>query len=197
MAAMLDVIACGELLIDFVSTDSGITVAQAPAFQKAAGGAPANVAVGIARMGYRAGFAGQVGDDPFGHFLVDTLAEAGVDTSGISFTSEARTALAFVSLRADGERSFVFFRHPSADMLWRPEDVNEAYVANTRIFHYGSISLIGEPSRSATLLAVECARRAGALISYDPNLRLALWPSANRARGHAVRLALRQPRESE
>jgi fructokinase len=90
--------------------------------------------------------------------------------------------LAFVSLRADGERSFVFFRHPSADMLWRPEDVNEAYVANTRIFHYGSISLIGEPSRSATLLAVECARRAGALISYDPNLRLALWPSADAAR---------------
>jgi fructokinase len=179
---MRDVIACGELLIDFVSTQSGVTVAQAPAFQKAAGGAPANVAVGVARMGHRAGFAGQVGDDPFGRYLVDTLADAGVDTGGISFATEARTALAFVSLRADGERSFVFFRHPSADMLWRPEDVNTAYVSATRIFHYGSISLIGEPSRSATLKALECARRAGAVISYDPNLRLALWPSADAAR---------------
>lgn len=179
---MHDVIACGELLIDFVSTESDVTVAQAPAFQKAAGGAPANVAVGVARMGHRAGFAGQVGDDPFGRYLVDTLADAGVDTGGISFTTEARTALAFVSLRADGERSFVFFRHPSADMLWRPEDVDEAYVSATRIFHYGSISLISEPSRSATLRAVDCARRAGALISYDPNLRLALWPAADAAR---------------
>jgi fructokinase len=179
---MLDVVACGELLIDFVSTESGVTVAQAPAFQKAAGGAPANVAVGVARMGHKAGFAGQVGDDPFGHYLVDTLAAADVNTGGISFTDAARTALAFVSLRADGERSFVFFRHPSADMLWQPEDVNEDFVAATRIFHYGSISLIGEPSRSATLKAVDCARRAGALISCDPNLRLALWPSADAAR---------------
>jgi fructokinase len=133
-------------------------------------------------MGHKAGFAGQVGDDPFGHYLVDTLAAADVNTGGISFTDAARTALAFVSLRADGERSFVFFRHPSADMLWQPEDVNEDFVAATRIFHYGSISLIGEPSRSATLKAVDCARRAGALISCDPNLRLALWPSADAAR---------------
>ncbi len=179
---MFDVVACGELLIDFVSTESGVTVAQAPAFQKAAGGAPANVAVGVARMGYRAGFAGQVGDDPFGHYLIDTLHEAGVDTGGISLSAEARTALAFVSLRADGERSFVFFRNPSADMLWRPEDVDQSYVSDTRIFHYGSISLIGEPSRGATFTAIDYARRAGALISYDPNLRLALWPSAEAAR---------------
>ncbi len=179
---MFDVIACGELLIDFVATESGVTLAQAPAFKKAAGGAPANVAVGIARLGYRAGFMGQVGDDDFGHFLAGTLAEAGVDTGGLRFTSEARTALAFVSLRADGERSFVFYRHPSADMLWRPADVDAAYAGNTRVFHYGSISLIGEPSRSATLTALEHARRSGALISYDPNLRLALWSSAEAAR---------------
>jgi fructokinase len=179
---MFDVIACGELLIDFVATESGVTLAQAPAFKKAAGGAPANVAVGIARLGYRAGFMGQVGDDDFGHFLAGTLAEAGVDTGGLRFTSEARTALAFVSLRADGERSFVFYRHPSADMLWRPADVDAAYAGNTRVFHYGSISLIGEPSRNATLTALEHARRSGALISYDPNLRLALWSSAEAAR---------------
>ena len=179
---MFDLIACGELLIDFVSTQSGVTLGQAPAFQKAAGGAPANVAVGVARLGYRAGFLGQVGDDDFGHFLADTLAETGVDIGGLRFSAEARTALAFVSLRADGERSFMFYRHPSADMLWRPEDVDAGYAASTRIFHHGSISLISEPSRSATLAALEHARGGGALISYDPNLRLALWPAAEAAR---------------
>lgn len=179
---MLDVVACGELLIDFVSTESGVTVGQAPAFQKAAGGAPANVAVGVARLGYRAGFLGQVGDDDFGHYLADLVADAGVDVGGLRFSGAARTALAFVSLRVDGERSFSFYRHPSADMLWRPEDVDAEYAASTRIFHHGSISLIGEPSRSATLAALEYARAGGALISYDPNLRLALWPSADAAR---------------
>ncbi len=179
---MFDVIACGELLIDFVSTQSGVTLGQAPAFQKAAGGAPANVAVGVARLGYRAGFLGQVGEDDFGHFLADTIAEAGVDVGGLRFSDEARTALAFVSLRSDGERSFMFYRHPSADMLWRPEDVDQQYAAATRIFHHGSISLIGEPSRSATLAAIDYARGGGALISYDPNLRLALWPSEAAAR---------------
>ena len=179
---MYDVIACGELLIDFFSTQSGVTLSQAPAFQKAAGGAPANVAVGIARLGYRAGFLGQVGEDDFGHFLADTLAETGVDMGGLRFATAARTALAFVSLRADGERSFMFYRHPSADMLWRPEDVDATYAAGTRIFHHGSISLISEPSRSATLAALAHARGGGALISYDPNLRLALWPAAEAAR---------------
>jgi fructokinase len=179
---MFDIVACGELLIDFVSTESGVTLAEAPAFKKAAGGAPANVAVGLARLGYRAGFLGQVGDDDFGHFLADTLSLAGVDTGGLRFLGTARTALAFVSLRADGERNFMFYRHPSADMLWRAEDVDAVYAGATRIFHYGSISLIGEPSRSATLAALGFARAAGALISYDPNLRLALWPSRDAAR---------------
>lgn len=141
---MLDVIACGEMLIDFVATVSGVTLAEAPAFQKAAGGAPANVAVGVARLGYRAGFIGQVGDDEFGHFLADTLRAGGVDTGGLGFSTEARTALAFVSLRAGGEREFMFYRHPSADMLWRADDVDAAYAAQARVFHYGSISLIGE-----------------------------------------------------
>ncbi len=179
---MLDIIACGELLIDFVSTESGVSLAQAPAFVKAAGGAPANVAVGVARLGYRAGFMGQVGDDDFGHYLADTLSANGVNTDGLCFSSEARTALAFVSLRADGERDFMFYRNPSADMLWRPEDVAGNYAASTRIFHYGSISLIGEPSRSATLEALESARSGGALISYDPNLRMPLWRDPIRAR---------------
>jgi fructokinase len=179
---MVDVVAFGELLIDFVSTESGVSLVEAPAFVKAAGGAPANVAVGLARLGVSSGFMGKVGDDDFGYFLAQTLAENGVDTSALLFSDEARTALAFVSLKADGERDFMFYRHPSADMLIRPEEIDRGYIRSAKIFHYGSISLISEPSRSATLAAVECACEQGLLISYDPNLRLALWPSAEAAR---------------
>ena len=120
----MDVVTCGELLIDFVATEVGVTLAQASLFRRALpGGAPANVAVGLARLGHRVGFPGQVGDDEFGHFLADTLRSNAVDVGGLRFSSQARTALAFVSLLAQGERDFMFYRHPSADMLWRPEDV--------------------------------------------------------------------------
>ncbi len=179
---MPDIVTFGELLIDFVSSVSGVTLADAPAFVKAPGGAPANVAVGLARLGIASGFMGQVGDDAFGHFLAETLRQNGVDISHLKFTKEARTALAFVSLRADGERDFMFYRHPSADMLYRPNDVDTAYIRAAKVFHFGSISLIGEPSRSATLRAVNAAREAGLLVSYDPNLRLNLWPDAQAAR---------------
>lgn len=179
---MPDVIALGELLIDFVPTVSGTTLVEAPAFIKAPGGAPANVAVGLARLGVSSGFMGQVGDDAFGHFLAQTLRDNGVDVSALRFTSRARTMLAFVSLRADGEREFMFYRHPSADMLYRPEDVDAGIIRAARIFHFGSISLIDEPARSATLFAAETARAAGVLVSYDPNLRLSLWPDAESAR---------------
>jgi fructokinase len=179
---MPDVIALGELLIDFVPTVSGVTLIEAPAFKKAPGGAPANVVAGLSKLGVSAGFMGKVGDDAFGRFLAQTLEDAGVDISALCFTSQARTALAFVSLRADGEREFMFYRHPSADMLYTPEEVNSAYIRSAKAFHYGSISLIGEPSRSATLFAVQTAREAGLLISYDPNLRLSLWPGETEAR---------------
>jgi fructokinase len=173
----MDVITCGELLIDFVATEVGVLLSQASLFQKAPGGAPANVAVGLARLGRRVGFMGQVGDDEFGHFLADTLSSNAVDIACLRFSTQARTALAFVSLLAQGERDFMFYRHPSADMLWRAEDVDPGYIANSRIFHYGSISLIDEPCRSATLAALAYAKRSGVLLSYDPNLRLPLWPS--------------------
>ncbi len=117
---MADVVCLGELLIDFVPTVSGTSLVEAPAFQKAPGGAPANVAVGLARLGTTSAFVGKVGSDPLGHFLAETLAAAGVDGGPPRFAPEARTALAFVSLRADGEREFMFYRHPSADMLWTP-----------------------------------------------------------------------------
>lgn len=179
---MADVVCMGELLIDFVPTETGRGLADADTFQKAAGGAPANVAVGLTRLGVTSAFMGKVGADGFGTFLADTLAEAGVDTTPLTTTTAALTALAFVSLRADGEREFLFYRSPSADMLFAPTDVDAASLAACRIFHFGSLSLIAEPSRAGTLAAVEAAKAAGARISYDPNLRLHIWPDAEAAR---------------
>jgi len=178
----MSVVCFGELLIDFVALEHGVSVGEASGFKKAPGGAPANVAVAVARLGHASAFLGQVGDDPFGHYLADVLAADKVDVSGLRFSPEAGTALAFVSLRADGERSFMFYRHPSADMLMRPQDVALDVLEGKHIFHFGSITLINEPSRSATLKAAEAARANGQLISYDPNLRLALWPDAEAAR---------------
>jgi len=178
------VITHGELLIDFVPTVTGVGLIDAPAFIKAPGGAPANVAAGLARLGVPAGFLGQVGDDPFGRFLAQMLRDAGVDVTTLSFTAQARTALAFVSLQADGERDFMFYRHPSADMLFSVAEVDAHATAlrAAQAFHFGSISLIGEPARAATLRAIALAREGGALITYDPNLRLPLWRSAEAAR---------------
>lgn len=176
----------GELLIDFVALESGVTVGEASGFIAAPGGAPANVAAAVARLGVASAFMGQVGDDPFGRRLGQVLAGLGVDTRGLCYSTAARTMLAFVSLAADGDRSFVFYRHPSADMLMTPADVNADVIAASRIFHYGSITLISEPSRSATLAAIGLAARHGLIVSYDPNLRLSLWPDAETARAGLI-----------
>jgi len=188
---MADIISLGELLIDFVPTVTGADLASAEAFKKAAGGAPANVAVGLARLGVASALMGKVGDDGFGRFLARTLEEAGVDVAPLRLTDAARTALAFVSLRADGEREFLFYRSPSADMLFAPGDVDEAAIRRAKLLHFGSIGLIGEPSRSGTLHAVAVAKRHGLRVSYDPNLRLPLWPSPDAAR-EGLRLGLAQ-----
>jgi len=178
----MSVVCLGELLIDFVAMESGVTVGEASGFIKAPGGAPANVAVAVQKLGHLAAFMGQVGDDPFGHFLAGVLRENGVDISGITYSAQARTALAFVSLQLNGERSFMFYRHPSADMLMRPEDLKLDVMQGKRIFHFGSISMINEPSRSATLAAARYALNSSMFVSYDPNLRLALWENAAAAR---------------
>jgi fructokinase len=178
----MDVLCLGEALIDFVALETGVGVGEASGFLKAPGGAPANVAVGVARLGGSAGFIGRVGEDPFGHFLRDTFAENGVDTSGMSFDKEARTGLAFVSLQADGERDFSFFRNPSADMRLAPAHLDRNLIGSARVYHFGSITQIDEPARSATLAALKIAREAGCIISYDPNLRPPLWPGLDEAR---------------
>ncbi|MDQ7025881.1 MAG: PfkB family carbohydrate kinase [Anaerolineae bacterium] len=179
---MLDVVCMGELLIDFVALESGVTVGEASGFEKAPGGAPANVAVAIQRLGKQGAFLGQVGDDPFGHYLADVLKADGLNIDGLRFSTKARTMLAFVSLRADGERSFNFYRHPSADMLMTPDDVATDMIDAARVFHFGSITMITSPAKEATLAAAQHAKENGKIITYDPNLRLALWTDAEAAR---------------
>lgn len=179
---MSDVLCLGELLIDFVPDRTGVTLGEADRFLKAAGGAPANVAVGVARLGSPAGFIGKVGDDPFGAWLAEVLTDQGVDVSQLRFDANARTALAFVSLTETGERDFMFYRHPSADQLHAPDELDLDAIRAAAVLHHGSISLIQEPSRSATLAAIDAAHDAGRTVSFDPNLRLPLWASADAAR---------------
>ncbi|KAH7857632.1 hypothetical protein Vadar_014801 [Vaccinium darrowii] len=176
------IVSFGEMLIDFVPTVSGVSLAEAPGFLKAPGGAPANVAIAVTRLGGKAAFVGKLGDDEFGRMLAGILEQNGVVVDGVLFDKGARTALAFVTLKADGDREFMFYRNPSADMLLTPGELDLDLIRSAKIFHYGSISLIVEPCRSAHLKAMEVAKAAGALLSYDPNLRLPLWPSAEEAR---------------
>lgn len=176
------VVSFGELLIDFVALEMGVTVGDASGFVKAPGGAPANVAVAVARLGYNSAFMGQVGDDPFGNHLAEILEAESVNIDGLTFSKTARTALAFVSNTEDGDRSFMFYRHPSADMLMTPDSVKTEVIDNSDIFHFGSITMIHEPSKSATLKAVQYALSQDKFVSYDPNLRLPLWDSPEAAK---------------
>ncbi|XP_020597391.1 probable fructokinase-1 isoform X1 [Phalaenopsis equestris] len=176
------IVSFGEMLIDFVPTVSGVSLAEAPGFIKAPGGAPANVAIAVARLGGRSSFMGKLGDDEFGRMLAAILRDNDVSDEGVTFDAGARTALAFVTLRSDGEREFMFYRNPSADMLLTPAELDLDLIRRAKVFHYGSISLITEPCRSAHLKAMEVAKEAGLLLSYDPNLRLPLWPSAAEAK---------------
>jgi fructokinase len=180
---MLDVVTMGEALIDFLADRPGVTLTQARAFTWAAGGAPANVAAAAAKLGLASGFVGKVGDDPFGEYLRDTLRSCGVNTEAMLLSSEARTALAFVALPTPDSPQFTFFRHPSADMILRADELNLGYIEQSKVFHFGSITLICDPVRTATLAAAKAAKAAGAVISFDPNYRPALWPArAARAR---------------
>ncbi|MEH7179696.1 aminoimidazole riboside kinase [Neobacillus vireti] len=175
---MNGVLCLGEALIDFIPLDSDNLT-----YQKAPGGAPANVSVGIAKLGGKATFLGKVGNDVLGHFLKKTLIDYGVNTQSMKFTDEARTGLTFVTLESSGERSFSFYINPSADRFLRKEELDPLLFEQHQIFHFGSISLISEPAKSATLRAIELAKEKGMLISYDPNLRLGLWDSEEQAKG--------------
>ncbi|KAK8949401.1 Fructokinase-1 [Platanthera zijinensis] len=180
------VVSFGEMLVDFVSTVSGVSLAESPSFVKAPGGAPANVSISVSKLGGRSAFIGKLGDDEFGRMLAGVLRDNGVSVSGVRFDGVARTALAFVSLLSDGEREFMFYRHPSADMLLSPAELDLELIRRASILHFGSISLISEPCQSSQVIAMKEAKKAGALLSYDPNLRLPLWPSAVEAKNRIM-----------
>lgn len=158
------IISLGEALIDFIPTDESNTT-----YYRSPGGAPANVAVGIARLG------GKVGDDVLGKFLKDTFHHYGVNTNQMKSTTDTKTGLTFVTNAANGEREFDFYIHPSADSLLEIGDINETAFTEHKILHVGSISLIRNPANEATHHAVQLARENKMLVSYDPNLRLSLW----------------------
>lgn len=175
----MHVTALGELLIDY--TPLQVPGTEMQVFEQNPGGAPANVLVCVARLGRQAAFIGKLGDDLQGAFLRDQLARENVDIRGVVTDPAVFTTLAFVGLSATGERSFSFARKPGADTQLRVSEVDEELLKDTEIFHVGSLSLTDEPARSATLHALEVAKNAGAVISYDPNYRPLLWKSREAA----------------
>ncbi len=170
---MLDVVALGELLIDF--TPISMDRQGYPTLAAHPGGAPANYLAALAKFGARTALLGKVGQDAFGRLLTGTLQAAGIRTRGLVTTAEVFTTLAFVTLDETGNRDFSFARKPGADTCLTPEELDWALLAQAKVFHFGSLSLTDEPARSATRQAVDFARKHGLLISYDPNLRKPLW----------------------
>ncbi len=178
---MATAIIFGELLVDMVSPP-GASLGEATTILKAPGGAPANVAVGLQKLGVETAFIGMVGDDPFGTQLRDVVKMEGVDVSHLLSHSTARTTIAFVATRHDGKKDICFYRNPGADAQLRPEDINPAVFDGARLFHCGSVSLSLSPCREAQFHAAQTARERGLLISYDPNWRPSLWQNHDEAR---------------
>lgn len=180
MSKNYDVTALGELLIDF--TENGISPQGNTLFEANPGGAPCNVLAMLSRFGHRTAFIGKVGEDMFGGYLRKTLSELEINTNWLLADNTTRTTLAFVKNLKDGEREFSFYRNPGADMMLTEKEIDETLLADTRIFHFGTLSMTHESVRRATIRAVKAAKAQGALISFDPNLREPLWDSLKTAR---------------
>lgn len=176
---MKDIVAIGEVLIDL--TQKGVDENGVAQYAANPGGAPANLAVAAARLGAKTAFVGKVGRDAFGNSLRAVLEKNNVDTQGLLEDAKEHTTLAVVSVDETGERSFSFYRNPSADVNLRAEELPEKLLKDTRVLHFGSVSLTAEPARSATLYAARVARENGCLVSYDPNYRASLWNSQEEA----------------
>lgn len=176
----IDVVALGELLVDF--TCNGTSPQGNPFYEANPGGAPCNVLAMLSKLGKRTAFIGKVGNDQFGHLLRQAGLEAGISMDSLVMDAHSHTTLAFVKTAENGDRDFSFYRDPGADTLLTPGEVPEDVIAGAKIFHFGSLSLTGEPVRSATQKAVALARAAGDMISFDPNLRPPLWSSLEQAR---------------
>ena len=181
---MFDITTIGEVLIDL--TQSGLNDQGIPRFDANPGGAPANLAVAAARLGAKTAFIGRVGHDSFGDYLKRCLQENGVDVRGLSVDQKEHTTLAVVALDERGERTFSFYRDPSADVNLSPEHIPQELLGNTRILHFGSVSLTADPARTATLYAAKAAKACGACVSYDPNYRASLWSDEATAIQHML-----------
>lgn len=181
---MIDVVALGELLIDFatIATDSDgyPTMAAHP------GGAPANFLAALTKFGARTALIGKVGTDTFGKLLTETLHKAGIDTRGLITADDVFTTLAFVTFDDSGDRKFAFSRKPGADTCLTFEEIDLSLIDEAKVFHFGTLSLTDEPARSATYQAVEYAKQAGKLITYDPNLRKPLWKDMEEAKHQLI-----------
>ena len=180
MAKKYDVIALGELLIDF--TMNGQSEQGNNKFEACPGGAPCNVLALLNKMGKKTAFIGKVGKDQFGALLRDTITEAGIDASNLMVDENVNTTLAFVHTFPDGDREFSFYRNPGADMMLTADEVNPEVVKDTKVFHFGTLSMTHEGVREATKKAVETAKANGCLVSFDPNLRPPLWSSLDLAK---------------
>lgn len=172
---MSKVYCIGEALIDFVPTVKGVRMEDVPGFVTAPGGAPANLAAAVSKLGAESAFIGAVGDDAFGRLMREVLEKYGVDTTHMCVTTKANTTLAFVALKADGDRDFVFYRKPGADMLLQESDIPEGLFAKGDILHFGSLGMVESSSRHAHIKAMRMMKEAGGILSFDPNVRLPLW----------------------
>jgi len=173
----MDVVCLGELLVDMFPAEVGRRLVDVSAFRPKPGGAPANVSVGLARLGLQCAFIGKVGDDAFGHHLADMLASVGVEVKGIRFAEYARTTMAFIANPDPNTAEFVFYRNPGADMLLKPGELDIDLLQAARALHFGSLSLVDDPIREAAYEAIKITRGAGGMISLDVNYRPTLWPS--------------------
>lgn len=175
-----DVVALGELLIDF--TENGTSTQGNPVLEANPGGAPCNVLAMLNKLGKKTAFIGKVGNDTFGRQLAEEVQQSGTDTTNLIFDDNVHTTLAFVHTFPDGEREFSFYRNPGADMMLKKEEVMEDIIKEAKIFHFGTLSSTHEGVREATRYAIDIAKESGALISFDPNLREPLWDSPEDAR---------------
>ncbi len=179
-----DVTALGELLIDF--TENGVSLQGNPLFEANPGGAPCNVLAMLSKLGHKTAFIGKVGKDFFGEQLKAAIQEQGIHADYLRMDENVHTTLALVHTFPDGDRDFSFYREPGADMMLTEEEVPEALLADTKLFHFGTLSMTHEGVRRATKKAVTLAKQSGAWISFDPNLRPPLWKSMEEARQQAL-----------
>lgn len=176
----MDVVALGELLIDF--TENGISSQSNQLFEANPGGAPCNVLAMLQKLGRKTAFIGKVGEDSFGKMLVRTIQDQGIDTQGVVYDSCVPTTLAFVHTKDDGDRSFSFYRNPGADMMLQVSEINSELIEQSKLFHFGSLSMTASNVEEATKYAIKKAKDANAIISFDPNLRPPLWENLKTAR---------------